>query len=444
MGKFGLAREMTVRLKQRQMLYDAWQKVIQDRGDEVALRDLASGRSWTFAQLDREAETSLPDDPVMIFPRGHSPEFIFTVLRAWRRGRVVCPLEAHHQPLAVPPPPPPCCHLKTTPATTGVPRAVAFTEEQLAADAANIVTAMGMRPDWPNLGVISMAYSYGFSNLVLPLLLHGIPLFLAPAPLPEILRGAAKAHWNLTVAGVPALWHAWHKAGVILSNVRLAISAGAPLPLLLERAVFGEHGVKIHNFYGSTECGGIAYDATESPRTEETSVGRLIKGVKVTFKRNGALTVRSRAVGQTYWPTPEPTLARGVFQTCDLAEIKDGTVYLRGHTSEHINVAGRKVSPAAIEEALREHEAVDECLVFGVPSGNADRIDHIVACVSPGRHGTQEELKQFLLQKLPSWQVPREWWFVDSLGVNGHGKKLARAQWRKDFLKNRAKPGVKV
>ena len=63
-----------------------------------------------------------------------------------------------------------------------------------------------------------MAYSYGFSNLVLPLLLHGIPLFLAPAPLPEILRGAAKAHWNLTVAGVPALWHAWHKAGVILQQ----------------------------------------------------------------------------------------------------------------------------------------------------------------------------------------------------------------------------------
>ncbi len=113
-----------------------------------------------------------------------------------------------------------------------MPRAVAFTAEQLAADAENIVATMGLRPDWPNLGVISMAYSYGFSNLVLPLLLHGIPLFLAPAPLPEILRGAAKAHWNLTVAGVPALWHAWHKAGVILSNVRLAISAGATLPLV--------------------------------------------------------------------------------------------------------------------------------------------------------------------------------------------------------------------
>ncbi len=59
-----------------------------------------------------------------------------------------------------------------------------------------------------------------------------------------------------------------------------------------------------------------------------------------------------------------------------------------------------------------------------------------------GRCGIKEELKQFLLQKLPSWQVPREWWFVDSIGVNGHGKKIARAQWRKDFLKNRAKPEI--
>ena len=443
-GKFRLAREMTVGVKKGQMLYDAWQKVVQDRGDEVALRDLASGRSWTFAQLDRESETRLPGAPAMVFPKGHAPEFIIAVLRAWRWGAVVCPLEAHHQPLAVLPPPSPCCHLKTTPATRGVPRAVAFTAEQLAADAKNIVATMGLRPDWPNLGVISMAYSYGFSNLVLPLLLHGIPLFLAPAPLPEILRGAAKAHWNLTVAGVPALWHAWHKAGVILSNVRLAISAGATLPLTLEQAVFAEHGVKIHNFYGSTECGGIAYDATETPRTDETAVGRPMKNVKVTVNRRGALVVRGRAVGKTYWPAPEATLGRGVFQTCDLAEIMDGAVCLRGRTGDHINVAGRKVCPDIIEQALREHEAVDECLVFGVPSGNADRVDHIVACVTSDRHGLKEELKQFLLQKLPSWQVPREWWFVGSIEVNGHGREMARAQWRKDFLENRAKPDVKV
>jgi hypothetical protein len=158
------------------MLYERWQKIVHERPNEIALRDLASGRCWTFSQVNAESEKPLPGNSVMIHPQGSSPEFIFEVLRAWRSRVVVCPLEPHHQPLAVAPPPWPCCHLKTTPASTGVPRAVAFTQEQLAADADNIVATMGLRPDWPNLGVISLAYSYGFSSLVLPLLLHGIPL----------------------------------------------------------------------------------------------------------------------------------------------------------------------------------------------------------------------------------------------------------------------------
>ena len=81
------------------------------------------------------------------------------------------------------------------------------------ADAENIVATMGLRADWPNLGVISLAHSYGFSNLVLPLLLHGIPLILAPAPLPEIIRRAAESRKSITLAAVPAMWRAWHEAG---------------------------------------------------------------------------------------------------------------------------------------------------------------------------------------------------------------------------------------
>jgi len=97
------------------------------------------------------------------------------------------------------------------------------------------------------------------------------------------------------------------------------------------------------------------------------------------------------------------------------------------------------VSPAIIERALREHEDVAECLVFGVPSSDADRIDLIVAYVTAKRRGAKDELKQFLLQKLPSWQVPRVWCFADSLGIDGRGMKIARAQWRRVFLENRAK-----
>jgi long-chain acyl-CoA synthetase len=421
------------------MLYERWQTVARERRKEVALRDLASGQSWTFAQLNRATEIAPAVKPAMVYPQGHSAQFILAVLRAWRSGTVVCPLEPHQPPPAMPPPPPGCCHLKSTSATSGVPRTIAFTPEQLAADAANIVATMGLRPDWPNLGVISLAHSYGFSNLVLPLLLHGIPLFLAPSPLPEALRRAARADANLTLAGVPALWRAWHEAGAILKNVRLAISAGAPLASSLERTVFEAQGLKIHNFYGSSECGGIAYDGAETPRADDACVGQPMQNVKVGLSRDGTLVVRSGAVGETYWPEPEKTLGRGRFQTSDLAQIRQGTVYLSGRAGDLINVAGRKVSPATIERALRQHEAVAECLVFGAPSRNAGRTDLIVACVAANRPSTAQELKLFLLGKLSSWQVPRQWWFVKSLQANGRGK-TSRAQWKKKFLQRRLQP----
>jgi long-chain acyl-CoA synthetase len=273
---------------------------------------------------------------------------------------------------------------------------------------------------------------------VLPLLLHGIPLILAPVPLPEAIRLAAQGEPALTLAGVPALWRAWHEAGAIPPNVRLALSAGAPLPLALEQAVLSATGLKIHNFYGSSECGGIAYDATTTPRTDDACVGAPMHNVQLALNEGGCLQVRGGAVGQTYWPEPAETLGRGLFQTGDVAELKDGLVYLRGRLSEQINVSGRKVSPASIEQALAAHPAVRECLVFGVPSEDADRTEFIVACVAANRPLAAAQLRQFLLDSLPAWQVPRQWWFVDSLPANARGK-ISRAEWRRKFMETQGR-----
>jgi long-chain acyl-CoA synthetase len=307
---------------------------------------------------------------------------------------------------------------------------VAFTAEQLMADAENIIATMNLRTDWPNLGVISMAHSYGFSNLVLPLLLHGIPLILAPAPLPEIIRRAAENESAITLPAVPAMWRAWQAAAAIPQNVRLAISAGASLPLNLEQEVFKVSGIKIHNFLGSSECGGIAYDASEMPRTEDAFAGSPMKNVHLSLNDNGCLVVRSRAVAETYWPEKSDSLGDRIFQTGDLAELKSGYVFLRGRMGDQINVAGRKVSPETIEQALLAHPQVCDCLVFGMPSHDAERAEIIVAVVA-GR-AAEAELKSFLLQTLPAWQLPREWHFVGSLPTNARGK-ISRAEWRKQF-----------
>jgi long-chain acyl-CoA synthetase len=418
------------------MLYDRWLRVARAHADNLALFDVTSARRWTFGELRAAAEAAEMPAKVVCFPHGEAAEFILCVLRAWQAGRVICPVEpGHRQPEVRGEVPPGVIHLKTTSATTGRARLVAFTAAQLMADCDNIVLTMGLRPEWPNLGVISLAHSYGFSNLILPLLLHGIPLVQVGSALPEALRSAASTQQAVTLAAVPALWQAWQDAEAIPANVGQAISAGAPLPLALEQAVFASRGLKIHNFYGSSECGGIAYDRSLVPRTNAAFAGSPLCNVDVGVADDGCVEVKSGAVAETYWPEPAPGLGQGIFHTRDVGRVVDGLVYLSGRASDQINVAGRKVLPETIEAVLTGHPHIRACLAFGVPSTDTQRGESIVACVAAKANVSAESLKQFALAHLPAWQVPRDWWFVDSLPANGRGK-LSRTEWRTRYLKS--------
>lgn len=415
------------------MLFERWRQIAGARSSELALHDVATGERWTFNDLLRESEKSLPADPI-VFPRGPSASFILHTLRAWRGGKVVCPLEADQPvPRITSLPASGIVHLKATSGTGSEPRMVAMTADQLAADAANIVETMGLRPEWPNIAAISLAHSYGFSNLVLPLLLHGIPLVLAWSALPEALRAAASTGGEFALPAVPALWRAWFEAGAIPQSIRLAISAGAPLQVSIEREVFAALGLKIHNFYGSSECGGIAYDGSTTPRTVDTVAGRPMANVAVQVNAQGCLEVRSKAVAWGYWPKADETLGGGRFLTSDLGEIVAGEVRILGRAGDIINVAGRKLSPETVEAALLAHPDVRGCVVFGIESEDASRGDTVVACISGLGELRPDALRDYALRHLPAWQVPREWWITESLQANARGK-IPRAEWRRKFM----------
>jgi acyl-coenzyme A synthetase/AMP-(fatty) acid ligase len=196
--------------------------------------------------------------------------------------------------------------------------------------------------------------------------------------------------------------------------------------------------LKVHNFYGSTECGGIVYDTSETPRADESCTGAPMRNVNLSLDENGCLVVQSRAVGETYWPGRADALGGGRFQTSDLAEIKEGLVFLRGRVSDQINVAGRKVSPMAIEHALMQHPSVRGCVVFGVPDHEAGRTELIVACVVAMPPATGDMLRRFLGERIPAWQIPREWRFVETLFENRRGK-ISRADWRRRYLEESPK-----
>ena len=417
------------------MLYDRWRSRARAYPNQLAVVDLGiQRRRWTFKELFEAGEADVERQSGTAFPQGVGIDFIVQILRAWRTGQVVCPLEPGQVRPRVPVSTPPgVVHLKTTSATTGKPRLIAFKASQLSADCDNIVGTMGLRPEWPNLGVISLAHSYGFSNLVLPLLLEGIPLILAGSALPEVVRSAAEGYEGVTLPAVPALWQAWLAADAIPPNVKLGISAGAPLPLNLEQSVFERTGIKIHNFYGSSECGGIAYDRSDKPRLDASFAGTALSGVQLAIAEDGCVEVRSSAVGEQYWPEASSELHAGVFRTSDVGELSAGALYLKGRAGDQINVAGRKVLPEAIEAVLAEHPQVRACLAFGVPSTDVQRGENIVACVAGSAAQLGQSLRQFALTHLPAWQVPRDWWFVDNLEANERGK-ISRAEWRQRYL----------
>jgi acyl-CoA synthetase (AMP-forming)/AMP-acid ligase II len=412
------------------MLYEVWRGTVGRYRDDVAVRDLAGGGVWTFKELEAAA-WRVGESGGIRFPQGAGVEFLLSTISGWREGRMTCPLEVGQRVAVSGELPRDWVHLKTTSATTGEARVVGFTAEQLAADVENIVATMGLRRDWPNLGVISLAHSYGFSSLVLPLLLRGIPLLLGGSPLPAVVRHAAEVYGPVTLPAVPALWRAWQQAGVLTRQIRLAISAGAPLPVALEREVFEVAGLKLHNFYGASECGGIAYDANEEPRREETLAGRPMRNVEVACEVSGCLSVKSGAVADGYWPKEPGGLADGRFVTGDLAELRDGEVHLLGRASDVINVAGRKIPPETIEQAVLEAPGVEGCLVFGVPS--ADRGEVVVALLVVRGKAEVATLRSHASRRLPSWQVPRVWCVTEELGVNARGK-LSRAEWRRRYL----------
>jgi long-chain acyl-CoA synthetase len=394
------------------MLYPRWLETSRRFADAPALFD--GGGVMTFAELASAAE-SAPQASEPVIARTGGRDFFVEILRAWRDEQAVIPLEHDAPPPALQRPPMAETRLvKYTPGASGIPRGIFLNAGQIIADADRIVAAMRLNSDAPNLAVISLSHSYGFSNVVLPLLLHGVPARLLPVPFPRVVEEAFHQHEAVVLPAVPSMWRAWQRAGILTNApIRLAISAGAPLALALERQIFEESGLKIHNFYGASECGGIAFDSTDTPRESAEILGSPLPGVSVGFGRHGRLQVTSDAVATCYdAPRGDDLLENGVYLTRDLGFTNEGgIIHLTGTTGGAINVAGRKISPAKVEAAIMATGQVLRVKVLGIPSSDPERFEEIAAVVEVRAGVTPAALKSAVAKHLQVWEIPRHWTF---------------------------------
>ncbi len=312
--------------------------------------------------------------------------------------------------------------LKLTSGTTSAPRAIRFRSHQLLADCDQICATMGFGPDDLNFGAIPFSHSYGFSNLLTPLLCRGVPLVATEDRLPRAILDGLASSGATVFPGIPVFFQklAEMESAPALPRLRLCISAGAPLPRLVGERFTARFGLKIHTFYGASECGGIAYDAGNDERYEDRFVGTAMSGVAISPLEGGRISVRSAAVGDGYFPeSDDDALRDGCFAPGDLVEWTPRGLTITGRASDFINVAGRKLSPGAVEKCLLECPGVRDAVVFGVPS--AQRGEEAVACVA-GDGIDAASVLRFCHERLSPWQVPRDVWIVPEIAANERGK----------------------
>jgi long-chain acyl-CoA synthetase len=327
--------------------------------------------------------------------------------------------------------------LKLTSGSTGLPRAAFTTDRHLLLDSEHIVSAMGIRPDDVQLGLIPLSHAYGLGSLVVPLLIQGTTVVLretfVPGHVPE-----DGAHYHARVfPGVPFMFE--HLVGHLPAeawprSLGTLISAGARLDVDMARDFAARFGVKIHSFYGATETGGICYDASDEIRDAPT-VGWPLPGVSVTLRADedappggGRVHVAGDAVTQGYaGARADRTAFADGFLTGDVGRIEDdGRLTLTGRVSAFVNVAGRKVQPDEVERVLREMPAIVDARVLGLPDER--RGQQLVAClVSRDRELRPYAIRAFCAERLAAHKIPRAFVFVDELPCDIRGKTNRRA-----------------
>ena len=316
--------------------------------------------------------------------------------------------------------------LKLTSGTTAAPRAIRFRSEQLLADCEQICETMGITAHDLNFAVIPLSHSYGFSNLLTPLLIRGVPMVLSRDRMPRaVLDDLART--NATVfAGMPVFYQAFSEMEEVpvFPKLRLCLSAGAPLPLEVAKKFRRKFNQPIHSFYGSSECGGICYDRN-APLLEQGFVGQPLQGVNLERLDPDApatrVLVRSAAAGDGYFPEPdEEKLGQGRFVPDDLLSTGEEGFRIVGRISDLINVAGKKVNPAEVEAELLRFAGVRAAVVFGRDS--TLRNEEVAACVVAGELVQESDLLEHCRARLSGWQVPKRIFFVSEIPVNERGK----------------------
>jgi acyl-CoA synthetase (AMP-forming)/AMP-acid ligase II len=314
--------------------------------------------------------------------------------------------------------------------TTGSPKMVPWTHDNIASAVRGVIATYQLGPDDATVAVMPLFHGHGLIAALLSSLASGGTVLL-PA------RGRFSAHtFADDIRAADATWFtAVPTIHQILLNrgrtqeaqldderapLRFVRSCSAALSPATAHALQTEFGTPVLSAYGMTE-------ATHQVTSTHPSQGELTSGLvggstgaqiqivgddgrPCSAETVGEIWVRGRTVVRGYLNDPAATartFTDGWLHTGDLGSLSaDGKLTLRGRIKELINRGGEKISPERVEGVLTGHPNVIEAAVFGVP----DPIygETVAAVIVPDQLAPPDatELAEFCRQRLAAFEVP--------------------------------------
>jgi len=212
--------------------------------------------------------------------------------------------------------------------------------------------------------------------------------------------------------------------------LRFFMWGGSAVPHELAQRIYTATGVRFLCSYGTTEAVMVAFNPVDNvSRWSLDSPGYPTVGTELRVASSGELEVRGPSVASGYAGSDTAAFRPdGWFRTGDLAKIDpDGRLWIVDRVKDMIKVSGFQVAPVEVEQAIRDHPAVDDAGVVGHPD---DRVGEVpIAYVVADPELTAAQLDSWVRGRLASYKCPRHYYFVAELPRTAAGK-LLRAELR--------------
>jgi len=328
------------------------------------------------------------------------------------------------------------CVLYTS-GTTGKPKAVALSEQNLLANVDGCKVATGYDDSRTMLAVLPLFHSYGLTLTLLLPLTEGASVVVPERFNPRQVLQLIEQHRIACLLCVPSQFRLLVKepTQIDTSSLWLCVSGAERLPESVAQEFQQRFHYPLVQGYGTTELSPVV---AFSPHTDYApgSVGRPLGNIQVTIRDEddevlptgeiGEVCVSGPSVMLSYLGDPEATaqkIRKGVLHSGDKGSLDEaGFLYLCGRSDDLVKVSGEKVYPSEVENALETIDGVEESAVIAFPDDKHGVRLHAFVHLRPGAELTEPSLRATCREMLEQHKIPRTFSFVEQMPRSATGK----------------------